>query len=213
MRTLIRNATIVTMDRLKIEIQDPGEARDKFIPIYIAGGKGIRDEILNIYKDLGKNPEELYKKNRDHYENLHKSTLRINTPDKKLNLAYEWAKIAFDNLIVDNPDLGKGLVAGLGASGSSGRPGFGWFFGGDAFINTFSLLCSGSHKLTRDILAFTQKWQRKDGEWNRPNTLKLTVLAEEFGEVARAILEENFSNLKEELVQVAAVTVAWLESI
>ena len=41
-----------------------------------------------------------------------------------------------------------------------------------------------------------KKWQRKDGEWNRPNTLKLTVLAEEFGEVARAILEENFSNLK-----------------
>jgi glycogen debranching enzyme len=88
----------------------------------------------------------------------------IITPEPEINLAYEWAKVAFDQLVVDNPDLGEGLVAGLGASGSSGRPGFGWFFGGDAFINTFSLLGSGSHKLARDILAFNQKWQRKDGK-------------------------------------------------
>jgi uncharacterized protein YjbI with pentapeptide repeats len=49
---------------------------------------------------------------------------------------------------------------------------------------------------------------------------KLTVLAEEFGEAARAVLERNKlandttgADLKKELVQVAAVAVAWIESL
>ena len=57
---------------------------------------------------------------------------------------------------------------------------------------------------------------RQDAKWgaNRhlENTLWLTILAEEFGEVARAILERD-PNLVNELVQVAAVAVCWLEMI
>jgi hypothetical protein len=41
---------------------------------------------------------------------------------------------------------------------------------------------------------------------------KLAVLAEEFGEVARAVLEPE-QNLYEELIQTAAVAVAWAESL
>lgn len=39
------------------------------------------------------------------------------------------------------------------------------------------------------------------------------ILAEEAGEVAHAVLEKDDENLKEELIQVAAVAVAWLEAI
>lgn len=39
----------------------------------------------------------------------------------------------------------------------------------------------------------------------------LTVLVEEVGEVAKALLEGN--NLEEELIQVAAVCVRWLEEM
>ena len=42
---------------------------------------------------------------------------------------------------------------------------------------------------------------------------KLSVLAEEFGEVARAINDDDPANLKEELVQVAACCLAWLEAL
>ncbi|GAJ25016.1 unnamed protein product, partial [marine sediment metagenome] len=104
------------------------------------------------------------KKNLEHFRLLREETLQIKTPDKQLNLAFAWAKVAFDNLIVDNPLLGKGMIAGLGASGSSGRPGFGWFFGGDTYINSFSLSGYGAFQTVRDVLAFTQKWQRKDGK-------------------------------------------------
>jgi hypothetical protein len=43
--------------------------------------------------------------------------------------------------------------------------------------------------------------------------VKLAVLGEEFGEVARALLDKKPAQLRKELVQVAAVAVAWLESI
>jgi hypothetical protein len=42
--------------------------------------------------------------------------------------------------------------------------------------------------------------------------VKVAVLAEECGEVARAVLDDS-DRLADELVQIAAVAVAWLESL
>lgn len=42
---------------------------------------------------------------------------------------------------------------------------------------------------------------------------KSMVLTEECGEVARAVLDCDAESLRRELVQVAAVAVAWLESL
>ena len=148
----------------KIEIEEPEKVRNRFIPLCVSGGRGKRDKILAVYKHLLENPEYYYRKNKEHYENLSQNTLRLETPVPKIDIAFEWAKITFDNLLVDNPELGEGLVAGLGASGTSGRPGFGWFFGGDAYINSLSLLSYGAHESVKKILVFTQKWQRDDGK-------------------------------------------------
>lgn len=41
----------------------------------------------------------------------------------------------------------------------------------------------------------------------------LSVLTEEVGEVARALNEDDGPALREELVQVAAVAIAWLEGL
>jgi hypothetical protein len=153
-----------TPSEFKIEIKDPEKARNRFIPLCVSGGQGKRDQVLAVYKKLLENPEYYYNKNREHFENLSQNTLGLKTPNPKIDIAFEWAKITFDNLMVDNPKLGEGIVAGLGASGTSGRPGFGWFFGGDAYINSLSLLSYGAHKSVKKILAFTQKWQRDDGK-------------------------------------------------
>lgn len=45
------------------------------------------------------------------------------------------------------------------------------------------------------------------------DTVKAAVLAEECGEVARAVLDSDPESLRNELIQVAAVAVAWLESM
>jgi hypothetical protein len=46
-----------------------------------------------------------------------------------------------------------------------------------------------------------------------PDPIKLAVLLEEVGEVSRALLDNDPDNLATELIQVAAVAVAWLEGI
>lgn len=48
---------------------------------------------------------------------------------------------------------------------------------------------------------------------NVSQVVKSAVLQEECGEVARAVLDLNQADLRRELIQVAAVAVAWLESM
>lgn len=57
-----------------------------------------------------------------------------------------------------------------------------------------------------------KKWRRGQNEWKSHPQRKYLVLAEEVGEVAEALLNIDKENLRDELIQVAAVAVAWLES-
>jgi len=153
-----------TPTQFKIAVEDPAAVRGSFIPIVLAGGEGKREDVRKVYESLAADPAAVYREAADHFRRLARTTLRVKTPNPELDLAFEWAKVAYDNLIVDNPDLGRGLVAGLGTSGTGGRPGFGWFFGGDAFMNSLSLNAYGAFSDVRDALAFTRKWQREDGK-------------------------------------------------
>jgi len=76
-----------------------------------------------------------------------------------------------------------------------------------------------------DIFDLIHKERRRQATlWNQPHdwgygdvahpigeTIKLAVLLEEVGEVARNVLEKE--SPRDELVQVAAVAVAWLEGL
>lgn len=58
--------------------------------------------------------------------------------------------------------------------------------------------------------------EKQDAKWgDLPRRLQdllwLSILVEEVGEVAQAILKRDWINLKEEIIQVAAVAIAWLE--
>ena len=46
-----------------------------------------------------------------------------------------------------------------------------------------------------------------------PESLRTAILGEEFGEVCKAYLESDNTSLREELIQVAAVAVRWIEAI
>ncbi len=62
------------------------------------------------------------------------------------------------------------------------------------------------------IQAERQRQDHKWGEQNHSDMKWLAILMEEVGELAKAILE-NDDNGVDELVQVAAVSVAWLEAV
>lgn len=153
-----------TPNEFTIAIEKPAEVKGRFIPIVLAGGKGKREDIRSAYERIAADPKRVYLEALEYYRNLGRNTLRVETPLAKLNLAFEWAKVALDNLRVSNPDLGNGLVAGLGTSGTGGRPGFGWFFGVDADLNSTSLSSYGAFDAAKEAIAFTRKWQREDGK-------------------------------------------------
>ncbi len=148
----------------KIEIRNPDSARHSYVPVIMAGGKGSRDSVKAVYARLRDNPEKYYREAAAHFAALRAGTLQVTTPARDLDLAFEWAKVSLDNMLASNPDLGTGLIAGLGASGTSGRPGFGWYFGGDAFINALALDGMNAFGTAKQALAFAKKWQRADGK-------------------------------------------------
>lgn len=143
---------------------DTGRAAREFLPIAIAGGTMPRDSALALYRRVIPGAEALYRERRAHDSTLLAETVLLETPDAMLNLAFQWSKVDLDDQLVCNPDLGCGLVAGWGPSGKSARPGFGWFFGGDAAINSFAMDATGQWAPVARGLRFLAKYQRADGK-------------------------------------------------
>ncbi len=139
-----------------------------YIPIVMAGGRMPRDQALALYRKLSAPgaAEQEWKRRVAHAATLRDTMFSLKSPDPILNKAVEYAKVNLDESMVCNPDLGCGLVAGYGLSGSaSDRPGFGWFFGGDAAINSFAMTGIGQAPLVREgVLQFFAKYQRADGK-------------------------------------------------
>jgi len=142
----------------------PETAARGLVPIVIAasvdGLKGARAS----YDRLLASADAAYRASAAHYRRLRDEMTSIDSPDDRLDLAFEWGKVALDKGFVCNPHLGCGLIAGLGPSGTSERPGFGWFFGGDAFINAWAMTAYGDFETVRQTLDFLRKRQRADGK-------------------------------------------------
>jgi glycogen debranching enzyme len=143
---------------------DPARATRELVPIAIAAGTGPRDDVAAAYRRLLSRAREIYEARAAHARRIRDETLRIDSPDDRLDLAFEWAKVNLDEQTVCNPDLGCGLVAGFGPSGEGARPGFGWFFGGDAAINSLAMAATGQWSPAWDGLRFLAKYQRQDGK-------------------------------------------------
>jgi len=149
--------------KMKIDVK-PEDSKRTFFPILISASHDGRERADKAYSSLGENFKDLYLEKFRYYEKLAKDYLYVQTPDERLNQAFQWAKVAVDKALVCNPQLGCGLVAGYGLSGRSERPGFAWFFGGDTFFNSWAITSYGSFDITRQGLAFIRKNQRQDGK-------------------------------------------------
>jgi aldose 1-epimerase len=142
--------------------------RVAYVPIVLAGGDLPRDSALALYRRLiaPGAAEREWRRRQAHADSLQRTLLVLRSPDTLLNRAVDYAKVNLDESLVCNPDLGCGLVAGYGLSGgASDRPGFGWFFGGDAAINSLAMTGVGQHGLVRQgALRFFASYQRADGK-------------------------------------------------
>jgi len=137
---------------------------ESYIPIIITGGIEGKDKAVRQFINLLNSVPENYQYNCDHFQQLRSDFMTITTPEPELNLAFEWAKVSLDKGLVDNPQLGQGLVAGYGGSGKTQRPGFAWFFGSDTSLNSLAINCYGDFKTTRQALTMLRDNQRQDGK-------------------------------------------------
>jgi glycogen debranching enzyme len=149
--------------QFRIEVS-PSELKSSFVPVVIAGSVRGRDDARATYTRLLNSARGLYEKNVEHYRRLLEETTSVTTPDTRVNEALQWAKVGIDKGVVENPLLGRGLVAGFRTAGESERPGFAWFFGRDSLWTALALNSYGDFSTTRDALDFLKKYQRADGK-------------------------------------------------
>ncbi len=142
----------------------PEDAARGLIPIAIAASHEGGAAARKIYANLLASVEPLYRSTAKHYGRLRSGMTSIETPERRIDLAFEWGKVALDKGFICNPHLGCGLIAGLGPSGTTERPGFGWFFGGDAFMNSWAITSYGDFATVKQTLDFLRQRQRADGK-------------------------------------------------
>ena len=68
-------------------------------------------------------------------------------------------------------------------------------------------------KIIKFIIAERNRQDEKWGEQNHDVYKWLAILGEEVGEANKAALENDYSELMQELIQIGAVTVAMIESL
>ena len=140
-------------------------ARTSFLPIVIVGGVMPRDSMWAAADRMLANARQLVEEKVAHYRTITDSLVSIESPDPAFDRRFEWAKVMLDRQRACNPDLGCGLVAGYGKAGAGNfRPGFGWYFGGDAAINSFAMDAVGQFDLVREGMSFLARYQRDDGK-------------------------------------------------
>ena len=132
--------------------------------IAVAGSILSRVEALASWRRLTQNPREWLSKTESYYDDYLKRTVQLDLPDRNLQGAYDWSRLSMIKGMVQNPQLGEGLVAGYGPAKDVYRPGFAWFFGRDTFWTTFALTSAGDFESARKGIDFIAHFQREDGK-------------------------------------------------
>ena len=153
---------------------DPARDRGKLFPLLMAAGmrkEAATSQALGAtLEHLNQSISDLYKAHDESYKKLLANSVSIETPDKNLNEAFQWAVVSIEQLKAHPVDAHSiptdetALVAGYYASGDSARPGFGWFFGRDALYTLYAVNGYGDFALSKSELEFLIKRQREDGK-------------------------------------------------
>ena len=153
---------------LKLHI-DPVHDHGRLFPLLMAAGMtsaaadtpALAASLAQLNAGIVAN----YQAHADHYKQFLANSTSIETPDKALNEAFQWATISIEQLKTKAQGTHEtALVAGYYASADSARPGFGWFFGRDALYTLYAVNGYGDFALSKSELEFLIHRQRADGK-------------------------------------------------
>ncbi|MEJ5369259.1 MAG: hypothetical protein WHT08_13125 [Bryobacteraceae bacterium] len=140
--------------------------RSGAVPVLFAASRKDYDEAIAA-------PERILEEAGEHYARFLERTARLEW--EPFTQVYDWSRVAIERGWACNEGVGCGLVAGWAPSGASQRPGFGWYFGGDAMMSAWAMLDYGDFQGARAALDFLLERQRADGkimhEWTQSAAL------------------------------------------
>lgn len=142
----------------------PEQARTMLVPLAISLSMDGARQAREIYRSVLDRLRPLFEARVKYHRDFLARTMEIETPDAELNRAFTWAKVAIDAGWVCHPTYGCGLVAGYGPAGDYERPGFAWWFGGDALMATWAMEDYGDFEGALQALRFLKARQRADGK-------------------------------------------------
>ncbi len=93
------------------------------------------------------------------------------TTEPIADAAFRWSQVALRRAWIEVDGLGRGLVAGIGESAGGERPGYAWFFDGDALTAARALVATGDRADAFEALRFAASHQRADGKLMHELTL------------------------------------------
>jgi glycogen debranching enzyme len=148
---------------------DPARDRGRLFPLLMAVGTtpaaAEARELEASLDKLNAGVAASYARHADGYKKLLADSTRIETPDRRLDEAFDWAVVSIEQLKTRAQGTGEtALVAGYYSSGDSARPGFGWFFGRDALYTLYAVNGYGDFGLAKNELEFLIHRQRADGK-------------------------------------------------
>jgi hypothetical protein len=133
-----------------------------------ATGFARAEEVVARARELWRELAQGWRAEREalegHWTAHQARTARFTSEDALHVAAFEWSKIAIERAWVRVDGLGRGLVAGIGPSRGGARPGYAWFFDGDAMVASRSLSACGDFAGAREVLRFAAAHQRADGK-------------------------------------------------
>ncbi len=147
---------------LELKLQfDPKRDRGLAFPLLMAVTKG--ESPFDQAAAMEAAVPGVYKQTQDYYAHFLATHLSVETPDRRIDEALQWAEVAIDQAQVKYKDE-IGMVAGYYESADSARPGYAWFFGRDTMWTTYAINSYGDFALTRRALDFLIRRQRADGK-------------------------------------------------
>jgi glycogen debranching enzyme len=154
--------------QLKLHI-DPTRDHGRLFPLLLAAGMtpaaaspaALAANLARLNDGIAAS----YQAHAERYRKLLASATTVQTPDKTLDEAFQWAVASIEQLRAKVQGTDEtALVAGYYASGDSARPGFGWFFGRDSLYTLYAVNGYGDFALSKAELEFLIHRQRADGK-------------------------------------------------
>jgi len=146
------------------------------IPLAMSLSMDSAANAAGVYRDVLARSRELFEKRVAHHREFLERTFSFESPDTELNQAMLWSKLTLDAGWVCHAKYGCGLVAGFGPSGTGERPGFDWWFGGDAMMSSWALEDMGDLEGALQALRFLKARQRTDGKVMHEMTQSVDLL-------------------------------------